>query len=73
MIPDTITCSVSGSTTQSCKQYLVSKLDDIKGSSDVEKNKKIGTEILSVIGNTESMSSKEKLDFKAVLKTFVYG
>ncbi len=73
LIPDTITCSVSGSTTQSCKQYLVSKLDDIKGSSDVEKNKKIGTEILSVIGNTESMSSKEKLDFKAVLKTFVYG
>ncbi|NUJ98108.1 PKD domain-containing protein [Candidatus Gracilibacteria bacterium] len=71
LIPDILTCEKK--TTGTCKQYIISQLDKIKTSKDIEKNKKIGTEILAVIEKAVGMSDKEKLDFKAVLKTFIYG
>lgn len=68
LIPEDITCSEAN-----CREALLRKLDAIKVSTDIETNKKIGSEILALIANVSQMSSKEKLDFKAVLKTFVYG
>ncbi len=71
LIPNTLTCNTG--TTQACKDYIIAKLDIIKTSQDIEKNKKVWTEILSVIEKSVWMNEKEKLDFKAVLKTFIYG
>jgi hypothetical protein len=39
LIPDILTCEEK--TTGTCKQYIISQLDKIKTSKDVEKNKKI--------------------------------
>lgn len=68
LVPTGITCDGA-----SCREQIIEKLDTIRQSSDVEANKQIGTEILTMIENSPEMTNKEKLDFKAVLKTFVYG
>jgi hypothetical protein len=51
---------------------LLSKLEDIRNSDDIEANKILGSEILTVIGATDLMTTEQKLDFKAILYTFVY-
>lgn len=71
LIPDGIECPTLAEWI--CKDILLEKLEAINISSDVEENKKIGSEMLLLIKDATVMTSKEKLDFKAVLKIFVYG
>ncbi len=72
LIPDALACTTPDTKT-SCKEYLVSQLEIIKGSTDIEANKKVGTSILKILETAEWMTPNDKVDFKAVLKTFVYG
>lgn len=72
LLPDAITCTTPDGKT-SCKNYLISQLEIIKGSKDLEANKKVGTDILKILEATQWMTPNDKVDFKAVLKTFVYG
>ena len=70
LIPQDISCQVE---TGGCVDTLVSKLEDIRLSSDIELNKALGKEILEVIAQTDLMSNQQKLDFKAILTSLVYG
>ena len=70
LIPKEIVCTIESGT---CYDNLLSKLEDIRNSDDIETNKILGSEILTVIGATDLMSTEQKLDFKAILYTFVYG
>jgi len=72
LIPVGIECEVESGT---CYDNLLSKLSDIKWSDDVEYNKTIGSEILATIATVdpELMTNTQKLDFKAILTSLVYG
>lgn len=72
LIPSDIECSVE---TGTCYDNLISKLEDIKNSNDIEINKALWSEILSVIAwvDDEQMTQQQKLDFKAILTSLVYG
>ena len=45
----------------------------IRESTSVENNKVIGKEILEIIALTDLMTQSQKLDFKAILSSLVYG
>ncbi len=70
LIPQDIECPVESGT---CYDSMLSKLEDIRNSDDVEYNKTLGKEILEVVWTTESMTNSQKLDFKAILTSLVYG
>ena len=70
LIPQGITCETSG---VNCYEDLLSKLEDIRSSDDVEYNRVIWKEILEAVGTTDLMSNQQKLDFRAILKSLVYG
>jgi len=72
LIPTDVECEVESGT---CYDNLLSKLSDIKWSDDVEYNKTLGSEILATIApiDPEVMSNSQKLDFKAILTSLVYG
>jgi len=72
LIPEDISCEVEAGI---CYDNLVSKLEDIRMSDDTEYNKTLGSEILQVIGaaSQDQMSNAQKLDFKAILTSLVYG
>ena len=70
LIPQDISCEVPSWT---CYDSLLSKLEDIRSSDDVEYNKTLGWEILEVVGTTDLMTNAQKLDFKAILTSLVYG
>ena len=72
LIPETVTCEQPEGYT-GCSEYLISTLESIKNSWDIEDNKILGSEILSVVATSETMSTSQKLDFKAILKNLVYG
>ena len=57
---------------QTCYDNLVLKLEEINESSNIENNKALWTEILKVVEVTDIMTNDDKIDFKAILKTFVY-
>lgn len=71
LIPEDINCEVSGS--GSCYEELVSKLTHIRNSDDIESNKALGKEILDAVGGTDLMTNKQKVDYKAILTSLVYG
>jgi hypothetical protein len=52
---------------------LIEKLDAIKVSDDIELNRKLAKEILAQIVKTDKLTTEDKLNFKAILSTFVYG
>lgn len=52
---------------------LVEKIEAIRDSEDIEANKVIGSELLDVILVTDTMTDEQKLNFKQILKPFVYG
>lgn len=70
LLPKDIVCNVEEGT---CYDNLVSKLEYIRWSDDVEYNKTLGSQILEVVGATDLMSNRQKLDFKAILTSLVYG
>lgn len=69
LVPQSIMCKDG----TDCYNIIIGKLEDIKASSNVEKNKTLGTEILEIIATADTMTNQEKVDFKAILKTLVYG
>lgn len=52
---------------------LIAQLETIRDSSDVEANKTLGSKILTSIQGTETMTNQQKIDFKAILSSLVYG
>lgn len=52
---------------------LISRLDSIRDSNDIEANKILGSSILSSIADTDTMTNAQKLDFKEILSSLVYG
>jgi len=72
LIPNTIVCIGSWSTSNNCYEDLVFKLETIRDSENVEENKALWSYILTVIATDSVMTNKEKTDFKAILKTLVY-
>jgi len=70
LVPSEIVCETQA---ENCYEDILSKLSDIKNSDDVEYNKALGKEILDVIALTDLMTSDQKLDFKAILTSLVYG
>ncbi len=74
LIPVSIKCPETVVLTENtCYDVLVSKLEAIKVNDDLEQNKALWIEILEVIATDTVMTVKQKTDFKAILKTFVYG
>lgn len=72
LIPQTITCDIKEGY-DDCYSMLISQLDEIYDTDNVEKNKAIGSSILKSIQDTDTMTNQQKLDFKAVLSALVYG
>ncbi len=72
LIPEDIDCPVTGEYT-SCYEMLIAQLGEIKDSNDIEKNKEIGSSILTSIATTDTMTNAQKIDFKAILGSLVYG
>ncbi len=70
LVPSEIVCDGGQKT---CYDNILSKLDDIRNSNDTDYNKTIGKEILEIIGKTDLMTNTQKLDFKAILTSLVYG
>lgn len=70
LVPQGVECEVEAG---SCYDSLLAKIEDIRASNDVDYNKTLGKEILQVIGTTDLMSNTQKLDFKAILTSLVYG
>jgi hypothetical protein len=52
---------------------LISRLDSIRDSDDIEANKILGSSILTPIADTDTMTNAQKLDFKEILSSLVYG
>jgi len=74
LIPTTITCKDPETLEDYlCYDKMVWKLDAIKNNDNIDENKVLWTEILKVIATDKVMTNKEKIDFKAILKTFIYG
>jgi len=55
-----------------CYDSLISILDAIKVNEDIDENRALGSNILKNIAPDTNMTTKEKNDFKAILKTFIY-
>jgi hypothetical protein len=72
LIPETIVCEVPAEF-PNCRAMLVSKIEKIYESTSLEFSTALGEEILSVVALTESMDTAQKLDFKAILKSLIYG
>jgi hypothetical protein len=45
----------------------------IRDNNILDENRALGTQILKVVAEDVTMTNKQKTDFKAVLKTLVYG
>lgn len=78
LIPATISCDIegltqSGASQSECYNFMIENLEIIRDSNNVEENKKLGSQMLEVIAQDPTMTNKQKTDFKAILKTFVYG
>ncbi|MDQ7022513.1 MAG: PKD domain-containing protein [Candidatus Gracilibacteria bacterium] len=69
LIPNDIQCSVE---TGTCKESLIIKLEQIKNSTNIEENKKIGADF-GIIGKDKNMTVKQKTDFKGILQILIYG
>ena len=74
LIPVDIVC-VNEKTWESIQCYndMLFKLEAIRDNDNIDENKILWTEILKVIEVDKVMTDKQKTDFKAILKTFVYG
>gem|GEM_PF-5446921 len=68
LLREEIVCSYDSNLYQTCREYLVSILEDIRDSNDIEKNKELSKVILQAVLDDQIMSDKEKLDFKEILK-----
>ncbi len=66
-----ISCDFDKKAFKTCKDYLVSILEEIKNTSDIEKNTELWKKILTVIASDASMTTKEKEDFKEILKILI--
>jgi hypothetical protein len=78
LLPQTILCNEKlddGSIKEEkdCYKSLVEKLETIKENNNVEENKVLAKIILNAVIVDEVMTKKQKIDFRAILKTFVYG
>ena len=75
LIPQTISCEWSEEELgeQSCYDSLIAKLEVIKENSSIDENRTLWTQILKIVAVDKTMTNKQKTDFKAILKTFVYG
>lgn len=71
LIPNDISCNTESEI--SCQNYLISLIEDMKNSGDIEQNRATGSQLLSVVAETNTMTDQQKLDFKQILKTFIYG
>ncbi len=73
LTPDDISCSYSETDYSSCKDYIVTTLETIKQSTDVETNKVLGKQVLEIIATNEKMSLEDKENYKAILSALVYS
>ena len=74
LIPQTIVCKDAKTGKEAnCYADLVAKLETIKNNDNIDENKVLWTEILKAIADDKVMTAKQKTDFKAILKTLVYG
>ena len=76
LIPKSIQCVWASleelDATKTCYELLIEKLDMINENTNVDENKVLWLQILENIAEDLSMTVKEKMDFKAILNTFVY-
>lgn len=72
LIPQTIECDEKWEF-ETCFAYLVDLLEQIKDNENLEENKLTWEKILEVIWKTSDMTNEQKLDFKAIIKSFIYG
>jgi uncharacterized protein YabN with tetrapyrrole methylase and pyrophosphatase domain len=72
LLREEVKCEFDTKSFQNCKEYLVSLLETIRDENDLEKNKELSKIILQVVLDDETMSDKEKLDFKEILKGLLY-
>lgn len=78
LIPTNIACIWDSATKLAeqgwnCYDLLVERLDLINENYNIDENKIIWLSILENIAEDTTMTVQEKLDFKAILNTFVYG
>ncbi len=71
LIPDNIECETPDN--QTCKQYLVSKLDAIPAADSNEQKTLLGSQIWDILKLNPDMTDQQKRDFGAILKTYTYG
>ena len=73
LIPESIVCKDPNTLEETmCYDIMVAKLEAIKNNDNIDENKVLWTEILKIVAVDKIMTNKEKTDFKAILKTFIY-
>jgi len=72
LIPESINCEI-GEWDATCYSMLIAKLETIHENDNVEENKTLGSSILRSIQDTDTMTNQQKLDFKAILSSLIYG
>ncbi len=74
LIPVSIVCENKETlVSENCYEEMILKLEAIRDNPNIDENKILWTSILKVIAVDELMTTKQKTDFKAILKTFIYG
>ena len=71
LITTSISCDFDNKVYKTCKDYLVSVLEEIKNSSNIDKNTELWKTILTSIASDSSMTTKEKEDFKEILRILI--
>ena len=73
LVPKEIKCPATMQVTESCYAEIVTLLEAIKDNSNVDENRDIGKQILTIIWNNPALTRAQQDDFKAILKSFVYA
>lgn len=58
---------------KSCKEYIDSSLETIRYNDDIDQNKELWAIILNIIWSDTSLTTEQKLNYKATLQNLIYG
>ena len=72
LVPEDVTCEKPASY-ESCYDYIIASLEVINTNESLEDNKMLWSEVLGIVAGVENMTNAQKLDFKAILQSLVYG
>ena len=73
LTPKSVECEFDKTEYNSCKNYIDSSLEIIKFNDDIEQNKVLWGSILKIIWADKTLSTEQKMSYKATLQNLIYG